>query len=419
LLVTNDRIFESVCTDLEKLLEPGDIIVDAGNSNPAQTKAWKVRLAKKGIRLIGMGVSGGERGAWNGSAMMAGGDEDAWEEVRPYFEKIAGRATDVDDPTKDHPTAGRVGPDAAGHFVKIVHNGIEYIELELLSETYEILRNVGRLSAEETKETFEKWDGGELKSYLLDTAVTVLGFKDPDSGGALVEAVLPIIEQKGTGKWASEIALDSQTYAPAIATAVFERFATYLYSDRAKYEGRFTRPENPILTPEERAQLLKDLPQALYAARLVGFSESLDLMKKESVKDFDDQIDIMASTGLWRSGSILQGPMLDLIHKAYKNNPNLETVLDIPQVVEQINLYLPALRRVAFLFAGMRGIGAPAMATILHDIDHYNQVEHSGASLVSITRDFFGNHLLELKKSPGDKWHHDGTKLTKVSSGQK
>lgn len=394
----NSKVSASILTKLLAKLEPGDVVVDGGNKDWVETEQWQKDFEKKGIHLIGMGVSGGEAGAWNGSSMMAGGRKEAWEKVKDMYEAIAGRVPDDKNPGGKTPSVTLVGPGGAGHFVKMTHNGIEYVEMELLAEVYNVLKSSAGVDNQEMQKLFSGWNETELKSFLLGATANVVNHTDEKTGKPLVEMIKPVAGQKGTGMWSSQNALNLGAYAPTFPEAVFARNATGKGEQFAPYQD-LAGPSVPPFTPEKKAQFLSDLPKALYAARLLDFAQGIHLIDIASKEKFDGQINLGNLTNVWRTGSILQGHMLEEINSEFAAHPEYSSPLDSPKLRAKISEYQGALRNVTQV-ANEYGVPIPAFGSLLNYYDTV-RAKKLPANLLQGMRDYFGGHTFERTDLPG------------------
>lgn len=413
LLVTNERVFNVVADQLSGLLEPGDVVIDGGNSNWKNTEAHQAAFAKKGIHMIGMGVSGGRDGAMNGSAMTAGGDRAAWEIVAPMLEAIAGRVPSLDGKGPSTPSVGWVGPGGAGHFAKMAHNGAEYAELEVLAEIYGILRDVLKMSTAEIRDTFQDLLKTKASSFLLETAVKVLGRIDEKTGRPLVELVRDEAQQNGTGMWTALAALELGASAPALAQAVFNRNLSAMGAERTRYSALFATPEAGV-TGTQRKRFLDGLADALYASRLLIYAQAFQLIQSASKAHFHGEIDMAKLTNIWRTGSILKSPLLDTIHGYFAATPTLANLLDVPEVQAALNAGAPGLSYAVNTVAGPNGYPTPCLSSVLQSFYGFaaHRMPHN---LVMAVRNAFGGHpFWRNDDAPGgpsydDRWTNGGT----------
>ncbi len=403
-LVPNEKILDGVLSRIEPVLEPGDVVVDGGNSLWSETEKRQARLAARGIDFIGMGVSGGERGARDGSSMMPGGSAAGYAKVRPIFESIAAQVPSLNPATNmTFPSVTYVGPGGAGHYVKMVHNGVEYAEMQMLAESYDILSEGMGYSAGQIREIFGQWNKGEVNSFLLGAAEKVLGRTDDRTGNPLVDQVLDKAKQKGTGKWSAESSLNLGVFAPTLDVAVQARFASALKDERVALQAVLKGPKLKTLSPKTQDKLLRELPKALLAAKMLDFAQGMHLIRVASREQFKGNVNIGAVTGIWRRGSILQGHLLDKINQIYVDNPAIENLLFDPSFQSELNASINSLRYVVNLMSG-RGIPLPAFSSALTYYDSMRRGKLP-ANLLQALRDYFGGHRFERIDEQGE--HHD------------
>ncbi|KAB2844571.1 MAG: decarboxylating NADP(+)-dependent phosphogluconate dehydrogenase, partial [Melioribacteraceae bacterium] len=364
-------------------LEKGDIIIDGGNSHFPDSIRRTKYLESKGLLFIGTGVSGGEEGALKGPSIMPGGSPAAWEHVKPIFQSIAAK---VEDGT---PCCDWVGENGAGHFVKMVHNGIEYGDMQLICEAYQIMKDLLGMSYEEMHQTFKEWNEGELDSYLIEITRDILGFKDED-GGPLVEKILDTAGQKGTGKWTSVASLDLGVPLTLIGEAVYARCLSAMKDDRVEASKVLSGPK-PKFTGDKKV-FLNDLKNALYASKIVSYAQGYVLMKY-AAEEYKWNLNYGGIALMWRGGCIIRSIFLGKIKEAFDKNPNLTNLLLDPFFKEKIESSQDSWRRV-ISSAVMNGIWCPALTTALNDFDGYRN-ERLPANLLQAQRDYFGAHTYE------------------------
>ncbi len=375
-------------------LEKGDIIIDGGNSHFPDTIRRTKYLESKGLLFIGTGVSGGEEGALRGPSIMPGGSPDAWQYVKPIFQAIAAK---VDDGT---PCCEWVGKDGAGHFVKMVHNGIEYGDMQLISETYQIMRELLGMSADEMHEVFKKWNSKDLNSYLIEITADILAFKDTD-GKPLVDKILDTAGQKGTGKWTSVEALDLGIPLTLISEAVFARCLSAMKDERVAASKILTGAK--IKFDGDKVQFLNDLEKALYASKIVSYAQGFTLMRAAS-EEYKWNLNYGNIALLWRNGCIIRSVFLGKIKEAFDKNPNLTNLILDPFFKEKIENAQESWRRVIST-AVLNGIWIPAFSTALNYFDGY-RAEHLPANLLQAQRDYFGAHQYERIDRPRGEFFH-------------
>ncbi len=385
---------DATIEQLVPLLEAGDIIIDGGNSHfPDSTRRTK-ELAEKGILFIGTGVSGGEEGARFGPSIMPGGAPEAWPHVKPIFQGIAAKVAD------GSPCCDWVGEEGAGHFVKMVHNGIEYGDMQLISEAYDLMGNALGLSADEMSEVFSRWNEGQLESYLIEITADILAFKDED-GQPMVDKILDTAGQKGTGKWTAVSALDSGIPLTLIGEAVFSRFLSALKEERVVASGEFG--SSISLFEGDRAAFVTDLEQALFASKIVSYTQGYMLMRA-ATEEFGWDLAYGNIALMWRGGCIIRAAFLDDIKAAYNKNPDLANLLLDPFFKDQIQKAESAWRRVVGSAAAL-GIPVPAMSSALAFYDGYRR-DRLPANLLQAQRDYFGAHTYERVDKPRGEFFH-------------
>lgn len=375
-------------------LEKGDIIIDGGNSHFPDTIRRTKYLESKGFLYIGTGVSGGEEGALRGPSIMPGGSPAAWPHVKPIFQAIAAK---VEDGT---PCCDWVGSDGAGHFVKMVHNGIEYGDMQLISEAYQIMRELLGMSADEMHEVFKKWNTGDLNSYLIEISRDILSYEDAD-GKPLVDKILDTAGQKGTGKWASVSSLDLGIPLTLISEAVFGRCLSAIKEDRVAASKILTGPK-PRFTGD-KGSFLKDLEEALYASKIVSYAQGFTMLRA-AAEEYKWNLNFGGIALLWRGGCIIRSIFLGKIKEAFDKNPNLRNLLLDPFFKNKIDLAQESWRRVVST-AVLNGIWVPAFSTALNYYDGYRN-SRLPANLLQAQRDYFGAHQYERVDKPRGEFFH-------------
>lgn len=380
------------------LLDQGDIIIDGGNTHYPDTNRRTEYVESKGLLYIGTGVSGGEEGALTGPSIMPGGSPKAWESVKPVFQKIAAK---VEDGT---PCCDWVGENGAGHFVKMVHNGIEYGDMQLICEAYQIMKDLLGMSADEMHEVFKEWNQTELDSYLIEITRDILAFKDED-GSPLVDKILDTAGQKGTGKWTGISALDLGIPLTLIGEAVFSRCLSAIKEERVTASMSLKGPK-PVFLGDKKA-FVNDLKQALYASKIISYAQGYALMA-EAAKEFGWNLNYGGIALMWRGGCIIRSVFLGKIKEAYDNNPGLTNLLLDDFFKTTIHEAQDSWRRV-IATAVTNGIPVPALATALNYFDGYRS-ERLPANLLQAQRDYFGAHTYErVDKSRGEFFHTNWT----------
>jgi 6-phosphogluconate dehydrogenase len=378
---------DAVIDELVPLLDEGDIVVDAGNAHFADTRRREKALSDKGIHFVGMGVSGGEEGALNGPSIMVGGSDHAYERLAPVVRSIAAQVDGT-------PCAAHVGPDAAGHFVKMVHNGIEYADMQLIAESFDLLRSVLGLEPAEIADVFRDWNDGELESFLIEMTADVLSHTDASTGRPFVDVVGDAAEQKGTGRWTVQNALDLGVPVTGIAEATFARSLSGHTTQRSAVRETFADLAGPAGQREpgphlDRDAFVDDVRAALYASKIVAYAQGFDQLAAGS-KEHGWDLDLGEIATIWRGGCIIRARFLDRIREAYADQPDLETLLTAPWFADAIRAGVTAWRRVVAVAAG-RGVPAPAFASSLAYFDALRR-DRLPAALIQALRDNFGAH---------------------------
>ena len=392
---------DAVIDELVPLLEQGDIVIDAGNAHFPDTRRREAALKAKGLHFVGSGVSGGEEGALLGPSIMPGGSAESYITLGPIFENISAKVNGV-------PCCVHVGPDGAGHFVKMVHNGIEYADMQLIAEAYDLLKHGLGASAAEMAEIFESWNAGDLESFLIQITAEVLGHVDAETGGAFVDIIVDAAEQKGTGRWTVQSALDLGVPVTGIAEATFARALSGSAPQREAAKGVLPGHATPIAV-EDRDAFIEDVRAALYASKVVAYSQGFDQIAAAS-EEFDWNIDRGAMARIWRGGCIIRARFLDRITEAYERNPDLPLLLADPYFTEAVSAGVPAWRRVVAA-AALAGIPTPAFSSSLAYYDGV-RAERLPANLIQAQRDFFGAHTYQRTDRPGAfhvRWTTDRT----------
>jgi 6-phosphogluconate dehydrogenase len=369
---------DAVIDQLADLMEPGDMIVDGGNAHFADTRRREAALRERGIHFVGSGISGGEEGALNGPSIMPGGSKESWEALGPILQKISAQVDGV-------PCAVHVGPDGAGHFVKMVHNGIEYSDMQLIAESYDLLRQALGVTPADLAEVFRQWNEGELGSYLIEITAEVLEQVDAETGRPFVDVVVDQAEQKGTGRWTVQSALELGVPVTGIAEAVFAR----ALSGHPEQRRAARSLEGPDLSGDGAKELVEDVRQALYASKIVAYAQGFDQMAAAS-KEYGWDVDLGAMATIWRGGCIIRAKFLDRIRAAYDADPNLPTLLADPTFAGALNLAQESWRRVVTTAVRI-GVPTPGFSSALAYYDGLRR-DRLPASLVQGLRDYFGAH---------------------------
>jgi 6-phosphogluconate dehydrogenase len=379
-------------------LEKGDIIIDGGNSHFPDTIRRTEYLEGKGLRYIGTGVSGGEEGALKGPSIMPGGSPEAWPHVKPIFQSIAAK---VEDGT---PCCDWVGENGAGHFVKMVHNGIEYGDMQLICEAYQIMKDLLGLSYEEMYQVFKEWNEGELDSYLIEITRDILDYKDEDEK-PLVEKILDTAGQKGTGKWTVLASLDSGAPLTLIGEAVYGRTLSSLKDARVEASKVLSGPKPKF--EGNKKEFIEDLKKALYASKIVSYAQGYLLMRY-AAKDYNWNLNYGGVALMWRGGCIIRSIFLGKIKEAFDKNPDLTNLLLDPFFKEKIESSQESWRRVVAA-AATNGIWIPALSTALNYFDGIRN-SRLPANLLQAQRDYFGAHTYErVDKKRGEFFHTNWT----------
>ncbi|KAI9310513.1 6-phosphogluconate dehydrogenase, decarboxylating [Dichotomocladium elegans] len=394
LLVKAGPAVDEFISHLLPHLEKGDIVIDGGNSHFPDTNRRCKELKEKGILFVGSGVSGGEEGARRGPSLMPGGNPEAWEHIKPIFQAIAAKAPD------GQPCCDWVGEDGAGHYVKMVHNGIEYGDMQLIAEVYHIMKEGLGLTEDEMATVFENWNKEELDSFLIEITRDVLRYKDED-GKPLVDKILDKAGQKGTGKWTAIDSLDRGIPVTLIGEAVYARCLSSLKDERVRASKILEGPKNARFSGDKQA-FVGQLGQALYAAKIVSYAQGFMLMR-QAATDFGWNLNYAGIALMWRGGCIIRSVFLGQIKDAYTNNPKLENLLFDPFFQKASAKAQDAWRTVIGTAASL-GIPIPSLATSLSFYDGLRH-ERLPANLIQAHRDYFGAHTYELLDQPG-KWIH-------------
>jgi 6-phosphogluconate dehydrogenase len=395
---------DEVIDELTPHLEPDDILIDGGNSLFTDTiRRWKACEAKN-IRFVGMGVSGGEEGALEGPSMMPGGDEAAYRRIAPFLAKMAAQAY-------GKPCCAYIGADGAGHYVKMVHNGIEYADMQLIAETYDILKSAYGMSASAIGDVFAGWKSGVLDSYLIDITAEVLR-KTDETGGALVDAIVDEAEQKGTGRWTAQSALELGVPITAITEAVYARALSARRATRALAERRFPHaPVTPLAAGPAAIDALRD---ALYASKIVAYAQGFEQMSVAAAQ-YGWRLDLAEIASIWRGGCIIRARMLDRIMEAYSKDQALASLLLADHFRDAVVAAEPAWRHVISQ-AIAAGVPTPAFSSALAYYDGFRRAR-GPANLLQGLRDYFGAHTYRRLDRPGvyhTRWSQGGAEV-KVS----
>ncbi|KAJ2954550.1 hypothetical protein O0L34_g2834 [Tuta absoluta] len=396
LLVKAGFAVDEFVKKLIPLLEKGDIIIDGGNSQYTDTQRWCKELASTGIHYIGMGVSGGEDGARYGPSLMPGGHAAAWPHVKPIFQAICAKAN-------NEPCCDWVGEDGAGHFVKMVHNGIEYGDMQLICEAYNLMKDVLGIDQGEMAQVFEEWNKGELDSFLIEITRDILKFKDAD-GKYLLPKIRDTAGQKGTGKWTGIAALEYGVPVTLIGEAVFARCLSALKDERVKASKQL--PGSSIKFSGNKKEFLEHIRKALFASKVISYAQGFMLLR-EAAKVNNWNLNYGSIALMWRGGCIIRSAFLGNIKDAFTKNPQLSNLLLDPYFCERIGAAQSSLRQVVAQ-AALCGVPAPALQAALAFYDGYRS-EVLPANLLQAQRDYFGAHTYELLTKPGSFVHTNWT----------
>ncbi|MDR1224771.1 MAG: decarboxylating NADP(+)-dependent phosphogluconate dehydrogenase [Tannerella sp.] len=393
ILVKAGRAVDDFIGQIIPHLEPGDVIIDGGNTHFPDTIRRTEYVESKGLLYIGTGVSGGEEGALNGPSMMPGGSGAAWELVKPVFQSICARAD-------GQPCCDWVGENGAGHFVKMVHNGIEYGDMQLICEVYQIMKDLLGMPAQEMHEVFREWNEGELNSYLIEITRDILAYRNGE-GETVVDRILDTAGQKGTGKWTGVTALDLGIPLTLIAESVFARCLSAQKDERVLASKELSGPK-PSFTGDKTA-FINDLRNALYASKIVSYAQGYLLMR-EAAKEYNWNPNYGGIALMWRGGCIIRSAFLGEIKKAFDKNPELTNLLLDPFFKEKVTAAQDSWRKVVTA-AIANGIPVPSMSAGLAYFDGY-RTERLPANLLQAQRDYFGAHTYERIDRPRGEYFH-------------
>ncbi|KAH8513315.1 hypothetical protein Peur_057144 [Populus x canadensis] len=410
ILVKAGNPVDQTISALTEFMEPGDTIIDGGNEWYQNTERRIQQVADKGILYLGMGVSGGEEGARHGPSLMPGGSFEAYKNIESVLKSVAAQ---VD----DGPCVTYIGEGGSGNFVKMVHNGIEYGDMQLISEAYDVLKNVGGLSNSELAEIFGEWNRGELESFLIEITSDIFKVKDNLVDGDLVDKILDKTGMKGTGKWTVQQAAELSVAAPTIAASLDCRYLSGLKEEResaAKIlkEAGLEEEVGSVKSGVDKKRLIDDVRKALYASKICSYAQGMNLLRAKSVEKGWD-LDFGELARIWKGGCIIRAVFLDRIKKAYQRNPNLASLVVDPEFAREMVQRQAAWRRVVGL-AISAGISTPGMCASLAYFDTYRRARLP-ANLVQAQRDLFGAHTYERTDRPG-AFHTEWTKLARKSN---
>ena len=394
---------DAVIEELVPLLDKDDIVIDCGNAHYMDTRRREEALREQGIHFVGCGVSGGEEGALLGPSIMPGGSKQSYEKLGPIFESIAAQVDGT-------PCCVHVGPDGAGHFVKMVHNGIEYADMQLITEAYDLLRHGAGMSVGELSKVFEEWNEGDLDSFLIDITAKVLAKVDESTGEPLIDSIVDQAEQKGTGRWTSQDALELGVPLTAITEAVFARGLSALRDERKAASEVLAGPR-PGDTTVSSDSLVDDVRKALYASKVVAYAQGFEQMTAAS-KTYDWNLDMGSLATIWRGGCIIQARFLDRIKDAYENEEAAANLLVMPYFRDAVADAQDAWRRVISTAVEL-GVPVPAFSSSLAYYDGYRR-ERGPANMIQGLRDYFGAHTYRRVDREGSfhtRWGQDGSEI--------
>ena len=395
--VATDATIQELLPHLDK----GDILIDGGNTFFKDTMRRNEELANSGINFIGTGVSGGEEGALKGPSIMPGGQKEAYELVAPILEKISAKAEDGE------PCVTYIGPNGAGHYVKMVHNGIEYGDMQLIAESYDLMKQLLNPSDEELAEIFKEWNSGELDSYLVEITADILTRKDDEgTGKPIVDVILDAAGNKGTGKWTSQSALDLGVPLPLITESVFARFISAYKEERVKASKVLTGP-NVSAYEGDKAELIEKIREALYFSKIMSYAQGFAQLRVAS-EEYDWNLPFGEIAKIWRAGCIIRARFLQKITDAYEKNPTIENLLLDDYFVDITEKYQQSLRDVVAIAVKV-GIPVPTFSSAISYYDSYRS-ERLPANLIQAQRDYFGAHTYQRTDKEGTyhyNWYNE------------
>jgi 6-phosphogluconate dehydrogenase len=398
---------DAVIREFAPLLEEGDVIIDGGNAHFEDTRRRERELREQGIHFVGTGISGGEEGALNGPSIMPGGSAQSYESLGPLLERIAAKAKD------GAPCTTHIGPDGAGHFVKMVHNGIEYADMQLIAEAYDLLRAVAGYTPQQISETFRTWNTGRLDSYLIEITAEVLAHTDAATGRPFVDIVLDEAEQKGTGRWTVQTALDLGVPVSGIAEAVFARSVSG-HADLRKASRDLAGPRAAALGEQAAGAFADQVEQALYASKIVSYTQGFHQIQAGS-DEYGWDIDLGKVASIWRGGCIIRAAFLDRITAAYDTRPDLPSLLSDKRFAEEIGAAQNDWRAVVSSAVG-HGVPVPGFSAALAYYDAL-RAERLPAALTQGQRDFFGAHTYRRTDREGSFHTLWGADRSEVDAG--
>ena len=405
IMVQAGEATDAVIAQLADAMDKGDIIIDGGNSLFTDTIRREADMSARGLHFVGAGISGGEEGALNGPSIMPGGPAESYESLGPLLESIAAHVDDV-------PCCTHIGPNGAGHFVKMVHNGIEYADMQVIGEAYHLLRYAAHMTPAEIAEVFREWNTGDLDSYLVEITAEVLSQVDAETGKPLIDVIVDQAGQKGTGRWTVKAALDLGIPTTGIGEAVFARALSGAADQRAATEGQL--PTGDIadgVSDDERPEFIEDVRRALYASKLVAYAQGFDEIKAGS-EEYGWNIDPRDLATIWRDGCIIRAKFLNRIVDAYNTNPDVESLLLDPYFKNEMGDLINSWRRVV-IAATQTGLPIPVFASSL---SYYDSLcaDRLPAALIQGQRDYFGAHTYQRVDKPGTfhtQWSGDRSEV--------
>ena len=405
IMVQAGEATDAVIAQLADAMDKGDIIIDGGNSLFTDTIRREADMSARGLHFVGAGISGGEEGALNGPSIMPGGPAESYESLGPLLESIAAHVDDV-------PCCTHIGPNGAGHFVKMVHNGIEYADMQVIGEAYHLLRYAAHMTPAEIAEVFREWNTGDLDSYLVEITAEVLSQVDAETGKPLIDVIVDQAGQKGTGRWTVKAALDLGIPTTGIGEAVFARALSGAADQRAATEGQL--PTGDIadgVSDDERPEFIEDVRRALYASKLVAYAQGFDEIKAGS-EEYGWDIDPRDLATIWRDGCIIRAKFLNRIVDAYNTNPDVESLLLDPYFKNEMGYLINSWRRVV-IAATQTGLPIPVFASSLSYYDSL-RADRLPAALIQGQRDYFGAHTYQRVDKPGTfhtQWSGDRSEV--------
>ncbi len=401
LMVKAGPATDATIQELLPHLDKGDILIDGGNTFFKDTIRRNEELANSGINFIGTGVSGGEEGALKGPSIMPGGQKEAYELVAPILEQISAKAED------GAPCVTYIGPNGAGHYVKMVHNGIEYGDMQLIAESYDLMKNILGLSVDEMAEIFKEWNQGELDSYLIEITADILTRKDDEgTGKPIVDVILDAAGNKGTGKWTSQSALDLGVPLPLITESVFARYISAYKDERVQASKILSNPNNFEYTGDKK-ELVEKIREALYFSKIMSYAQGFAQLRVAS-KEYDWDLPFGEIAKIWRAGCIIRARFLQKITDAYDKDPDIENLLLDDYFVEITKKYQQSVRDVVAL-AVQAGVPVPTFSSAISYFDSY-RAERLPANIIQAQRDYFGAHTYERVDKEGIfhySWYHE------------